>query len=70
MAVMCPTGTGTYNSGGWSATAGTGVAVGSVLVGLLSLKMRKRTPRVTCPLEVFRCGSAAGFGADQHHTTL
>lgn len=38
-------GTITYNSGGWSATAGTGVATGLVLVGLLALEMRKRTPR-------------------------
>ena len=38
-------GTITYNSGGWSATAGTGVAVGLVLVGLLAFEMRKRTPR-------------------------
>ncbi len=38
-------GTITYNSGGWSATAGTGVATGLVLVGLLALEMRKRAPR-------------------------
>jgi predicted MFS family arabinose efflux permease len=38
-------GTVTYNSGGWSATAGTGVAVGLVLLGLLALEMRQRTPR-------------------------
>lgn len=38
-------GTVIYNSGGWSATAGTGVAVGLVLVGLLALKMRTQTLR-------------------------
>jgi predicted MFS family arabinose efflux permease len=38
-------GTITYNSGGWTTTAGTGVAIGLVLIGLLALEMRKRTPR-------------------------
>ena len=38
-------GTITYHSGGWSATAGTGVATGLVLVGLLALEMRTRTAR-------------------------
>ena len=35
-------GTITYNSGGWRATAGTGVATGVVLLGLLALEMRGR----------------------------
>ena len=30
----------TYNLGGWSATAGTGVAIGAVLLGLLAIEMR------------------------------
>ena len=38
-------GTVTYHSGGWSATAGTGVAVGVVLVGLLAIEMREQAPR-------------------------
>ena len=33
-------GTLTYNSGGWSATAGTGAAIGVVLLGLLALELR------------------------------
>ena len=38
-------GTITYHVGGWTATAGTGVATGLILLGLLSLEMRERTPR-------------------------
>lgn len=38
-------GTITYNLGGWGATAGTGVAIGVVSLGLLALEMRGRTLR-------------------------
>ncbi len=34
-------GTLTYDAGGWSATAGTGVATGVVLLGLLAIEMRR-----------------------------
>lgn len=38
-------GTITYNSGGWTATAGAGAAIGLLLLGLLALEMRVWTPR-------------------------
>ena len=37
-------GTVTYNFGGWSATAETGVALGAILLGLLAIEMRGRRP--------------------------
>ncbi len=40
-------GTVTYGAGGWTATAGTGVAVGVVLLGLLGLELRTHPPRET-----------------------
>jgi predicted MFS family arabinose efflux permease len=38
-------GTVTFNMGGWRATSGTGVAIGVILLGLLSLEMRGRAQR-------------------------
>jgi predicted MFS family arabinose efflux permease len=32
----------TYSSGGWTATAGTGVAIGLVALGLLGVEVRGR----------------------------
>ena len=36
----------TYNLGGWTGTAGAGVAIGLIALGLLALEMRGRAPRI------------------------